>query len=222
MTKDETLGQRLKRARIQAGMSQLQLAEAAGRTKQAISKIENDWVGSPAVSTMSPVAAALGVTLEWLMSGKGTERPRDISPDAEDWADIRGVRQAAALGDGAVPDEYAETHKLKFRRDSLARKHLNPSKLAVIYGKGDSMAPTIEDGDAIMFDTNDKRPADGQVYVVNYDGDLFAKRLVQIGDTWCVSSDNTSIPKWRKPQPIDSVKGFEVLGKVVWVAGWMI
>jgi phage repressor protein C with HTH and peptisase S24 domain len=137
-----------------------------------------------------------------------------------EWADILGVRQAAALGDGAEPDEYAETHKLKFRAASLARKKLKPERLAVIYGKGDSMYPTIKDGDAILIDTGDKEPKDDKLFVITYGRDLIAKRLVNLGGRWFIDSDNKADPKWKRPQAVDETKGFEIHGRVRWIGSW--
>ncbi len=148
---------------------------------------------------------------------------REIAPQkslAGDWSDIVGVRQAAALGDGAVPDEYAETHKLKFRAESLRRKGLKANKLAVLYGRGESMTPTIKNGDAILFDTSDVQPHDGKIYVIQYDGELLAKRLIELGGKWFIDSDNKADPKWRKPKPVDETKDFKIYGRVRWIGSW--
>ena len=158
--------------------------------------------------------------VEWLESGKKPMEAPEIAESDSDWADVLGVKQPAALGDGAEPDEYAETHKLKFRADSLKRKHLRPDRLAVIYGKGDSMFPTIKDGDAILVDLEDKEPRDEKLFVITYGRDLFAKRLVKLGDRWFIDSDNKSDPKWKRPVPIEDAKGFEIHGRVRWIGSW--
>lgn len=216
-----TLGDRLKKLRTDRGHTQQYVAALAGVTKQAISKIERIGLVDASGSTLEPIARHYGVNVRWLITGEG---PRDrledeIALDAG-WSDIVGVRQAAALGDGAVPDEYAETHKLKFRADSLRRKKLRAEKLAVIYGKGDSMYPTIKDGDAILIDTSDTTPRDGKLYVITYNGDLLAKRLIELGGRWFINSDNVSDPKWHKPQPLDETKGIEIHGRVRWIGSW--
>lgn len=217
----ETLGDRLKKLRTECQHTQQHVADVAGVTKQAISKIERVGVVDVAGSTLEPIARHYGVNIRWLVTGQGPREreSRDTSSDA-DWSDILGVRQAAALGDGAVADEYAETHKLKFRADSLRRKQLRPDKLAVIYGKGDSMFPTIKDGDAILVDTSDRTPRDGKLYVITYNGDLLAKRLVELGGRWFIESDNRTDPKWHKPQPLDGTKGIEIHGRVRWIGSW--
>lgn len=217
----ETLGDRLKKLRIERNETQEDIGKIAGVTKQAISKIERIGVIESAGSTLDPVARHYGVNLRWLISGEGPRmRSADIPDDIEDWADVKGVRQAAALGDGAEPDEYVETHKLKFRAASLSRKKLRPDRLAVIYGKGDSMYPTIKDGDAILIDTGDKEPRDDKLFVITYGRDLFAKRLINLGGKWFIDSDNKSDPKWKRPIPVDEAKGFEIHGRVRWIGSW--
>lgn len=177
----------------------------------------NNW-DARGISKEGALAAqrVYGVSANWLR----LEGDDALSDAASDWADILGVRQAAALGDGALADEYAETHKLKFRSESLRRKHLRPEKLAVLYGRGDSMQPTIKTGDAILFDTSDTTPQDGKIYVIQYDGHLMAKRLIELGGKWFIDSDNKTDPKWRKPQAVDETKDFAIYGRVRWIGSW--
>lgn len=216
-----TIGERIRQAREHgpAGkVSRKDLAEAAGIAYSTLADVENGL--SSSTTALHRIAKRLKVRVEWLETGKGAmEAPALAEPDT-DWSDIVGVRQAAALGDGAVADEYAETHKLKFRADSLRRKKLRPDKLAVIYGKGDSMFPTIKDGDAILVDTSDRTPRDGKLYVITYNGDLLAKRLIELGGRWFIESDNRTDPKWHKPQPLDGTKGIEIHGRVRWIGSW--
>jgi phage repressor protein C with HTH and peptisase S24 domain len=215
----ETTGERLRSERIAAKLTQQQLADEAGVSKQAISQIETGGTKNPEAATISPVCRRLGITTHWLLTGRSPKYANDGAPN-EDWSDILAFKQAAALGDGAVPDEYAETHKLKFRADSLQRKRLRPDRLGVVYGKGDSMLPRIKSGDAILFDRGDTTPRDGCLYVVSYDGALLAKQLVELGGRWFIQSLNRDDPKWRKPEPIDEYKSFKVHGRVRWIGSW--
>lgn len=162
-----------------------------------------------------------GINSTWLTTGAGSMMvPKPAKQEQPDWSDVVGYAQAAALGDGSLPEDYAETHSLKFRASSLRRKGLRADRLAVYYGDGDSMEPTIETGDAILFDTSDTRMQDGKIFMVRYDGHVTAKRLVKLGRSWFLASDNATDPKWRKPVPIDETKDFEVIGRVRWIAGW--
>lgn len=216
-----TIGDRIRHARDHgpAGkVSRKDLAAAAGIAYSTLADVENNLSNN--TTALHKVAKRLRVRVEWLETGKGAMEAPEAGDMDSDWAEILGVRQAASLGPGAEPDEYAETHKLKFRADSLRRKRLHPDKLAVIYGKGDSMLPTIKDGDAILVDLNDREPRDEKLFVITYGRDLFAKRLVKLGDRWFIDSDNKADPKWKRPIPIDEAKGFEIHGRVRWIGSW--
>lgn len=168
--------------------------------------------------TVEKLCKALSVRREWLLHGRGS---MDESGQGDsDWPDIPAYRQSASLGEGSIPDEYAETHALKFRSDSLRRKRLQIGQLGVVYGKGDSMAPRIHSGDAIMFDRSDREPKDGALYVISYDGELIAKKLSLLGGRWFIESLNQDDPKWRKPKLVDEAKQFEIHGRVRWIGSW--
>lgn len=214
----DSLGTRLQSALDARKRTPKWLWQEIGVTKQTVYSVLNDVTKPDKIraSTVDAICGALEINRRWFLTGKGSMD----DAEAGDWPDILAYRQAAALGAGTVPDEYAETHKLKFRSDSLARKKLRPDRLGVVYGRGDSMLPRIKTGDAIMFDTSAKVPVDGKLFVISYDGGLMAKRLVLLGGRWFIESLNKDDAKWRKPQPIDDHKGFEIHGRVVWIGSW--
>lgn len=212
------IGNRIKEARKARNMSRPQLSTATGIPYPTLAGIENGDQDS--TTQLDVIANALGARVEWLRTGRGAMDAPSKPQDSEDWPDIRAYRQAAALGDGAVPDEYAETHALKFRAQSLQRKRLNPDRMGIVYGRGESMLPRIKTGDAIMFDTGDTEPRDGYLYVVSYGGNLLAKQLSLLGGRWFIESLNKDDPKWRKPEPIDEHKGFKIHGRVRWIGSW--
>lgn len=139
-----------------------------------------------------------------------------------EWDEVRGFPQAVGLGSGAEAEEYAEAHKLKFRAESLRRKGLYARNLAVYYGKGDSMQPRIQDGDAILFDTSDQKPRDGQVFVVRVGKELFAKRCEILEETVFFRTDNPEGDhNWRKPKRMDNPRSpIEIIGRVRWIGSW--
>lgn len=196
---------------------------ACGLSKGAVYNILNDDTKPDKVRavTVRKICDYLVINRDWLVWGKGNMDDPNSSADDADWPDVTSYKVAAALGDGAQSDEYAETHKLKFRAESLRRKGLHADKLGVVYGRGTSMEPTIRDGDAILFDRNDTTPRDGKLYVITYEGLLIAKRLMELDGAWYAASDGNGDPKWRKPRRLDPAKGVEIVGRVRWVAGWI-
>lgn len=216
-----TIGERIRFARDHGPVgkvSRKDLASSAGIAYSTLADVENGLSNN--TTALHRIAKRLNVRVEWLETGKGPMESAGVVDSDASWADILGVRQVASLGPGAEPDEYAETHKLKFRADSLRRKHLRPDRLAVIYGKGDSMYPTIKNGDAILVDTSDREPKDEKLFVVTYGRDLMAKRLVNLGGRWFIDSDNKADPQWKRPKAVDETKGFEIHGRVRWIGSW--
>ena len=69
------LSKNIKRYRVKKGLSQEQLAQTAGATYSALSKIEAGYHTDPRVSTLQKIAKALEVTIDDLMcdeeSGRG-------------------------------------------------------------------------------------------------------------------------------------------------------
>lgn len=223
--------ERMKRMRQQAGFtSQQAAADAIGCERGTVGMWEapSSAVDSVSSEYLHAVSRAYRVRPEYINSGKGSDGfPwTPSSPDDSDWRDVRGYAQAVGLGNGVEAQEYEETHKLKFRRDSLARKRLFPDQLAVIYGKGDSMLPRIHSGDAILFDQSDTTPADGHLYVIATDGagdmEYNVKRCEVIDDMVFFRADNpTGDHRWRKPRAMGSKRSpIRVVGRVRWIGSW--
>jgi transcriptional regulator with XRE-family HTH domain len=69
----KTLGDRLKSERLAAGLTQQQLAEEAGVSKQAVSAIETGGTKDPSAATLDPICRRLGLRQAWLISGRGSK-----------------------------------------------------------------------------------------------------------------------------------------------------
>lgn len=218
------MGNRLQAALDARGLTPPDVIRACKMAKGTVYNILNDTTRPEKVwaDTVTRISNYLGISRDWLLWGRGPmDAENGVATGETDWAEVRASDQAVALGAGAVVEEYAETHKLKFRASSLRRKGLKPDALQVYYGEGDSMEPRIRKGDAIMFDTSDTRIIDDAIYVIRYDGHVFAKRLQRLGDDLvAIVSDNRDDPRWRKPLVVRPKDDFEVLGRVRWIGSW--
>lgn len=215
-----TIGTRIRQARkAQDNMSRTELARRTNIPYPTLAGIENGDQGSS--TRLHAIAEALGVTVSWLETGKGP-RSESVASAESGWADITGYAQSVGLGKGAEAQEYAETHKLKFRADSLQRKRLNPSKLHVMYGDGDSMQPRVAQGDAILFDESDKSPRDGKLFVIEWNGEIYVKRCEVIDDIVYFRADNPAGDHhWKKPKRVDSARDpINIIGRVRWIGSW--
>lgn len=208
------------------GLTQYSMAEKIGRTQGLVSNYLNGVIALNYKALMQ-FCAALGIDDPTIVRNDLPEQ-RIINRVSEqaatygEWADVEAYLQSASLGDGSVPEEYAETHKLKFRADSLRRQGLKPEKLRVFYGKGDSMLPRIQDGDAVLCDTADTSPEDGRLYAIERDGELFVKRCDIIDRIVYFRSDNAAGDhSWKKPKRYDDpLQPIRILGRVRWIGSW--
>jgi hypothetical protein len=91
-----------------------------------------------------------------------------------------------------------------------------PDGLSIIRVEGDSMLPTLADGDEILVDRCDgrQRLRDG-IYVLRLEGALMVKRLAfnPMNKNVTISSDNGAYPSWPDCDPAK----VELVGRAVWV-----
>ncbi len=135
----------------------------------------------------------------------------------QEFALIPGYRVQVSAGNGSMGTDSAEpVRHLAFRKKWLQFKGFNPSELAVVWAKGDSMHPTISDNDTLVVHLGRTKPKDGYIYVFRNGDELFVKRYQNILGAWRLISDNSLY------SPIDIKKEdqhqFEVIGQVVHVA----
>ncbi len=122
----------------------------------------------------------------------------------------------ASAGPGALPGEERAQGHIAFDPAWLRRiAGSDPRLLSIIRVEGDSMAPTLNDGDDILVDRGDaaERLRDG-VYVLRVEDALMVKRLAlnPAGGALSVRSDNPAYPAWGDCAPSAIV----VVGRVVW------
>ena len=83
-----TLADRIKFAREQAGLTQVQLAKAVGISQPSIHELESGRTKQFRASTLLKVAKFLGQSPEWLANGEGEasvlSTPAIKSPDEEE------------------------------------------------------------------------------------------------------------------------------------------
>ena len=115
----------------------------------------------------------------------------------------------AAAGSGEMIFEEAAEHRIAVPRSILPR-WVRPSGLICIRAAGDSMAPTLNDGDLVLLDRKRAEPQDKQVFVIYTDDGLVVKRLREDGGGWEMASDN---PVYT-PRRVGETD--RIVGRVAW------
>ena len=173
------------RARIrQLGMSVAEVAREAGVNRSFVYDILRGKSQLPNLDKLTRIAAVVKVDLEWLLTGKGQVDGEDPITEEyhNDFVAIQYVSLRPSMGGGAIFEEEERTGRdFHFRRAWIRdRLKAAPSMLRVMTVQGDSMIPTLEDGDVILVDLNQRSPNPPGVFVLHDGIGLVAKRLEHI------------------------------------------
>ncbi len=163
-------------------------------------------------------------TGEMLMNGPGIRYPmaqpsepvqvREREPD-EEFVAIRRVKIKASAGitGFAVEPLNGDGLPIFFRADWLTTKRLRADRLLAVRVNGPSMQPGLFDGDLVVINLDDGVPKDGEVFVINYEGEAVIKRLKRDAGLWWLSSDNSD--KTRFPDKRCDENAY-IIGRVIY------
>lgn len=98
------LGKRVRKLRIERGLSLSELAEAAGVAKSYLSTIERNIHSNPSVHVLDKIAAALDVSLKLLVQPDTPESESEPAPDLSEVQEWYALFQDA-LNCGISPKE---------------------------------------------------------------------------------------------------------------------
>ena len=137
------------------------------------------------------------------------------APSAPVTVPVRRLDVAASAGPGGLAESERQLGDSYLDPGLLERLGISPGHAAMLPAMGDSMAPTIHDGDMMLVDERDRRVGtSGAVFVIRLEGTLMVKRVARADGLLAITSDNsdyTPIPP-RPPAEVD------VLGRVVWLS----
>ncbi|BCK74975.1 putative phage repressor [Acetobacter aceti NRIC 0242] len=180
------------------------------------------------IDTASRLADACGVSLQWLLFGDGPSGRQPIPAQSGcDQVSIPLFEGEVSAGPGALAPNVENFAAIEIGRTSLPSQVLSRlSHLVAVTVRGDSMYPTLSDGDVVFVDTGDHAVITGSVYVMRRDTDLLIKRLSwNMSGDLVVSSDNSQykdeqISADRARQLFEQgASPIVVVGRVVWRMG---
>jgi phage repressor protein C with HTH and peptisase S24 domain len=142
---------------------------------------------------------------------------REEEPPADRLVAVPRLDVGASAGPGAEGGDERELGQIAFDPAWLRRMRIGGGEqLSLIRVQGDSMTPTLSDGDEIMVDRGDsgERLRDG-IYVLRIEDVLVVKRVAvsPAGRRLTIRSDNDAYPSW----PDCDAAAVDVVGRVVWV-----
>lgn len=133
-------------------------------------------------------------------------------PEPGEFRFVYPVKVSAAAGHGCEVEAELPGPRLAFRSDWLRAEGIDPARLAVIRVKGDSMEPTLADGDSIAVDLGDRDPSRPGIFVLRVDTGLVVKRLqLDLQGRIVARSDNPAYGEL-----VGNPADVHMVGRVVW------
>ena len=180
---------------------------------------------SPSVEVIHNICSRYRINLNWLITGDGpvylgegvSRGEKQGTTDDEDFVHIPRYEVAASAGGGAIVHSEQVADYLSFRADWV-RSTLGVSirDLALISVIGDSMEPTLSEGDVVLLDMTTKSVLDGSIYALQLNGGLLVKRIQRkLDGSVVVKSDNARYDMEVVSE--DKADRLKIIGRVVWV-----
>lgn len=209
----DVIGARLKQARSALGMTQKEWCEASGMKLPSLRDYElcKRIPGGEALS----LYARAGINLNWLLTGEGPIRLRDLPP-ADDRFFVPIPRHTVQGKDGSETDVPSEVASLALSHWWLDGRGLRQNDLVYTRMPDASMNPTIRPGSLVVLDSSSCNFRGDGIYSFFAGEDLVVKRLqIDFGGGLLVRCDNPAY----KDQHIDDSYKSRLIGKVIWAGG---
>ncbi len=236
-----TLSEKIKAFRKAKGWTQRDLAKFSGVSVESIKRYETKSVNITEAS-IKKIANALGAKIQDFYSDNmsvnmSVNMSANMSPICRQSSDNLSVNRKnlkktqdiinipyfedtyASAGSGII--NYDETPIVMSFDINFLRVFLkitgSLNNLHIINAKGDSMEPTINGGELLYINPyeNEQSVISGCIYVINYDGDIFVKRVDKnpVTKSLTLISDN---PKYEpiKIEATDLIN-CKIIGRVV-------
>lgn len=204
------IGKRIREYRKHQNMTMRQLATIVGISQGSLSDIENGH-SNPSSDTILNFVRLTDISVDWLLTGSGNMLKGNVQEPLNDFVTVPLMSGRISAGVGVSADTSIESC-MCFRRDWIRRKG-DPDNMSLIRVSGDSMEPTLSNGDIVLIDHSRNYISDFGMYAISVDNSIMIKRLQPYADKVQIISDNPKYP------PL-TVQSHEVVinGKALWYA----
>ncbi len=193
----------------------------------------------PQLRTLLKIAWNTNASLSWLLTGRGASRLVESPDELENRPiftchDKKPLNNPAASsmasyilvplhGDdlkcdhGGLGETERSVDRMAFKIDWITKEmELDPKELVMVTVQGDSMIPTLHQGDMLLLDTREGRVCNDGIYVIRQERDLLARRLQRGFDgSIKIKSDNHAYDTLTIPE--DQLQRLDIIGRVVWI-----
>jgi repressor LexA len=199
-------GERIRALRKALGLTQKEFADRIGITYQMLGLYERGEY-EPSEKVLKLISSTFGVSYEWLKTGQGEMWERKEKTLLEELeAKTREVLEklvripVVGRAGAGFPESSADMDVVGWVL--VSKETFQKGGKFSVQVHGDSMEPTLHDGDFVVFKTYVGDGSDipnGKVVVVrNHYGELIVKRLTRVNGSIVLTSDN---PKYSPIPP---------------------
>lgn len=188
------------------GYTHQQLADRMGVNRNTVTQYANGG-RTPPIERLGELAKALEVSVPQFFACKDDDTP--------DLVLVEKVLARPSAGTGSLETDGEHAGLYSFHKSFIRRKGGTQKTMKIFEVTGDSMEPTLGDGDLIMINTQDTAIRTGHVYLLRIDDELLVKRLETRPGMVVVKSDN---PQYRDIEisRSDESVNWEIFGRMVW------
>lgn len=219
----QTTSDRINQRMRDLGLQHKDLVVATGASKGTVTNWING-VNNPTGKRLVQLAQALKTTSSWLLTGNSTPEFTQVEPwDSntpldDDEIEIPFFKDFSfACGGGSIGEAIAnETRKLRMSKATLRNLSIMKENAVAATAIGDSMSPTIKDGDTIHVDLGRKNIKDGKIFAICIGGLFYCKRLynLPLGGVRIVSDNSVEFPEIQ-------LSAQEIIDQQLEVIGWV-
>ncbi len=193
-----------------------QFAELTGKSASHIYKICRG-MSRPSMKYLQALYDEFQVDLNWLLTGEtsnGQQSAGSLPNKDLVFAPMFDVQASAGFGSLVQSEDI--TDSFGFNKSWLSSQlRVSSEDIAFVTVSGDSMMPTLDDGDMILVDMSQQQVAREDIYLLQTEDGLVTKRVKQVrGGDLSVTSDNPEYPCWTI-NPAREERN-PVVGRVVW------
>lgn len=184
----KTLKERLVSARKAAGLTQAQLAQQANLSQSTVAQIESGRNAGTKFASL--LAKPLGVTIEWLLTGRGEPLHKNAAEEAMASSSIDQSSSGEFMSitepwwnDDAncIEWDFVVANVTKFHDSFFDAHNVKPSNCRLFINRSNAMEPYLFSEEWVMINIADKQVRDGDIYAFLFaDYDFVIRRVIAL------------------------------------------
>lgn len=203
--------ERFRYERKRLNLSQESLGNLIDVSESTIKRWES---GASIPSDKLTLCAEHGFDIIFILLGRKMSEILENTDPFEDEFDLVNVYDVdVSAGYGSICNgDAVPVSRLAFRKDWLSKHGLHAKDLLIVFSKGDSMLPTIQDREKLLVNSADKELTDGFIYVIRNNENYWVKRVQrQFDGSLLLISDNKMYPAMQLD--LNDANDVEIIGR---------